>query len=94
MKLNDINSVKYNKSLCETTVCHVAQMFYFAAWHQMASSAFHVMAFGCHESLVKGHNMECTRSKDVYRIKSIALYWYHKTDTDIVSKWPINDTLW
>ncbi len=30
--------------------------------------------------------------RDVYHIKSIGSYRYHKTDTDIVSKWLINDT--
>ncbi len=30
--------------------------------------------------------------RDVYRIKSIVSYQYHKTDTGIVSKWQINDT--
>ncbi len=29
--------------------------------------------------------------RDVYRIESIVSYRYHKTDTDIVSKWQIND---
>ncbi len=28
---------------------------------------------------------------DVYRIKSIVSYQYHKTDTGIISKWQIND---
>ncbi len=31
-------------------------------------------------------------SRDVYRIESIVLYRYHKTDTGIISKWQINDT--
>ncbi len=31
-------------------------------------------------------------TRDVYRIESIILYRYHKTDTGIVSKWQINDT--
>ncbi len=31
-------------------------------------------------------------SRDVYRIKSIVSYRYHKTDTGIVSKWQRNDT--
>ncbi len=28
----------------------------------------------------------------MYCIKSIISYWYHKTDTSIISKWQINDT--
>ncbi len=31
-------------------------------------------------------------TRDVYHIESIISYWYHKTDTGIVSKWQINDT--
>ncbi len=32
------------------------------------------------------------RIRDVYRIKSIVSYRYHKTDTGIISKWQINNT--
>ncbi len=31
-------------------VCHIAEMFNFDVWHQMASSTFDVMAFDCYES--------------------------------------------
>ncbi len=31
--------------------------------------------------------------RDMYHIESIRSYRYHKTDTDIVSKCPINNTL-
>ncbi len=31
-------------------------------------------------------------SRDVYCIGSILSYWYHETDSGIVSKWQINDT--
>ncbi len=30
-------------------MCHVAELFDFAAWHQMASWTFHVLAFDCNE---------------------------------------------
>ncbi len=30
--------------------------------------------------------------RDVYHIESIVSYWYHKTDTGIVSKWQVNNT--
>ncbi len=30
--------------------------------------------------------------RDMYHIESIVLYWYHKTDTGVVSKWQKNDT--
>ncbi len=32
------------------------------------------------------------KHRDVYHIESIVSYRYHKTDTNIISKWQINDT--
>ncbi len=32
-------------------LCQFAEMFDFTAWHQMASSTFHIMAFDCPNSL-------------------------------------------
>ncbi len=55
------------------SLCHVAEMFDLAGWHQMASSTFRVMAFDCNDS---GQSKGTTWNE----LKAI---WYQATKSNI-----------